>query len=131
MINAGWNSAMDFVFVAVFNWRILAPIYGAVTEIPLIFAKLKKVHPWTELNVDVENGVSMATVKICRKGEPLKMDYVTIHAQEDGANGHLGANVQELVEQVHNFVPDFVTILGPHMVANPVLESGKSIGFAI
>ena len=82
-------------------------------------------------SVAAENGASMATVKICLKGEPLKMDCDTIHAQEDGANGHLGANVQELVEQVHNFVPDFVTILGLHMVANPVLESEKSIGYAI
>ena len=122
---------MDFVFVAVFNSPILAPIYGAVTEIRLISAKLKKVHQWTELNVDAENGASTATVKICLKGEHLKMDYDTILVQEDGANGHLGVNVQELVEQVHNFVPDFVTILGPHMVANPVLENGKNIDFAI
>ena len=47
--------------------------YGAATEELQIFAKPKKVHPWMAQNVDPENGVSMATVNQCPKGECPRM----------------------------------------------------------
>ena len=48
--------------------------YGAVIDEPQIFAKPKRVHPWMELNVVLENGVSMVTVNSCLKEEHQKMD---------------------------------------------------------
>ena len=56
-----------------FSWLILVPIYGAATEEPQIFVKPKKVHPWMAQNVDLENGVSMATANQCPKGECPRM----------------------------------------------------------